>query len=174
MNTKFEVLWLLDFSAVNVSTNLKRKPIILGNLYRLNMMFSLYGTKNRHKISTSCFIRFISANESECSMKACQCDTQLVYKMSNIFETKSDIFDFTKTYKSGYNPYTQCRKARTTSDKKADKCCGEETNRYPFYSMRGQKACCKNRTYDTAMFTCCEDGSLVSLGRRCFRNPFSK
>jgi len=114
------------------------------------------------------------SNESECSMKACQCDTQLVYKMSNIFETKSDIFDFTKTYKSGYNPYTQCRKARTTSDKKPDTCCGEETNRYPFYSMRGQKACCKNRTYDTGMFTCCEDGSLISLGRRCFRNPFSK
>ena len=35
---------------------------------------------------------------------------------------------------------------------KTDKCCEDETNRYPFYSMRGQKACCKSRTYDTGSF----------------------
>ena len=121
-------------------------PLIIVSLSRNKMhLRSLLQYSLTYLYPENVFRNHILAKAFECSMKACQCDTQLVYKMSAIFESKSDIFDLTKTYKSGYNPYTQCRKARTTSDKKADKCCGDETNRYPFYSMRGQKACCKSR-----------------------------
>lgn len=41
-----------------------------------------------------------------------------------------------------------------------DKCCGEQPERFPYKSLDGQRDCCVNKTFDTVLRQCCEDGSV--------------
>lgn len=39
-------------------------------------------------------------------------------------------------------------------------CCGQYPKRYPFHTYNGDRACCVNKTYNSILNQCCEDGSV--------------
>lgn len=39
-------------------------------------------------------------------------------------------------------------------------CCGSYPVRFPFRTMNGERACCGEKTFNTQLLSCCEDGSV--------------
>jgi len=110
-----------------------------------------------------------ASNEDSCALRSCECDTELVYKLSDLLANDPKNFNIMNSYEKGFSPYSQCIEKRMMSDRKSDKCCGEFPDRFPFWSNMSQKACCGSKTYDVNLFDCCHGAKLVPKSMNCPR-----
>lgn len=69
-------------------------------------------------------------------------------------------------HSNGFDPAANCTKTPRTgvnSNRRAGpkECCGTYPNRFSYKTDGGLRACCGDRTYNTAKFSCCDNGQIA-------------
>jgi len=95
---------------------------------------------------------------SNCAARACMVENYFVVRMVRLF-LHSVPFDPSLKHDLGhFDPKVDCpTKEGVKSDKE---CCGEYPLRFPYKHLNGDRACCVDRTYNTNVLMCCDDGSV--------------
>lgn len=90
-----------------------------------------------------------------CASHACIIEGNFVTGMFDLLLSGFAIDDNLK-HANGFNVDVECP---TKSGMKSDKaCCGNYPKRFSYKTYGGDRACCQQRTYDTQVLTCCNDG----------------
>ena len=96
-------------------------------------------------------------NDNDCATTACITEGNFVRDI--ILEViVNGYFDVSKKHANGFDVNVECNHKTGTHAQRV--CCGEYPNRFPYNSKDGVKGCCGQNVYDTAMFECCQDGSV--------------
>lgn len=162
---------------VDKKTGKNYRCISRGNGYAYNLHFDQNDFANRDKRSIECMD---DPNDDDirhsCRRSLCECDRQFAedlragmgewkeenrQKMQNIPGTGG-----LKEWVGGFDPKDKCVASGNGSGdnagQKPDQCCGFKGGvRLPFYSNQGRVKCCGDKTYDSLIYTCCEDGRLT-------------
>lgn len=98
-------------------------------------------------------------NHTNCQKRLCKVEgwfIQSILKKTYADGVIPDIFAYSHET-AGFKPEEQC--LRTPSKNPEVDCCGEYPRRFTFRHSSGNRACCKGRTYNAAVLSCCDDGS---------------
>lgn len=76
------------------------------------------------------------------------------------FKHENGVFDFEATCQADVDKKTKTGSGNGTRELS---CCGSYPNRFPFATGAGNRECCVDKTYNTNIFMCCDDGQ-VRLG----------
>jgi len=98
----------------------------------------------------------------ECKTAACIIEANFLANIFKAFfqmrQRPADMF----IHKNGFDPENSCPySAMKPSWSAGDKeCCGTHPERYPFMAENGLRGCCGERTYNSGVMDCCEDGGI--------------
>lgn len=113
-------------------------------------------------------------NKDPCSIRACQCDVELVNNL--VLAAGDESYNVPSlTEYGGFDPNVQCVSGGTgagASGRKPDQCCGDYPKRFPFFAGEGQRACCAGKTYNTDSLECCPSGDIKGVGSCESNNPY--
>lgn len=102
-----------------------------------------------------------------CSRSICECDKNLA---RNVHAHLEDTYS--RKYSNKEDPVRHAFEEncvaldRSMEKLTPDACCGEYPNRFPFDSLKGNKACCGGKTFLLDYFTCC-NSNIVALDFTC-------
>ena len=113
------------------------------------------------------------SNKYSCRRQICECDKKLAEDLKAAVDAGAynqlfllDNKGRPKNQNSAFDPDATCKHDDNGTNRGELKCCGDGYSvRMPYYDNNGQKACCKNRTYNTLVQTCCA-GEVVG-GTTC-------
>jgi len=95
---------------------------------------------------------------SNCAARACMVENYFVVRMVRLF-LHSVQFDPSLKHDLGhFDPKVDCPTKEGVKSEK--ECCGEYPLRFPYKHLNGDRACCVDRTYNTNVLMCCDDGSV--------------
>lgn len=93
-----------------------------------------------------------------CANWACRIEGYFVQQLIFFFVNGNQM-DSSLNHSNGFDPMVSCP---TTTGIDSDKeCCNEQPLRFPYKTYEGGRGCCNDRTYDTTVWQCCNDGSLA-------------
>ena len=96
-----------------------------------------------------------------CAHWNCQCDANLAKQMVTL--VMRGEFDPRNVHSNPeFDASRQCE--WTGNYETHDECCGTYPLRFPFSTGYGNRACCMNKTYNTAEGICCDDGVVSGSG----------
>lgn len=96
--------------------------------------------------------------KSTCAAQACMVENYFVVSTMRIF-LSGIKFDMSVRHDLGnFHPRDDCPIATGIKSEKA--CCGEQPLRFPYKHLNGDRGCCGEKTYNTQMMMCCNDGSI--------------
>jgi len=96
--------------------------------------------------------------KSNCAARACMVENYFVVRMVRLF-LHSVQFDPSLKHDLGlFDPKVDCPTKEGVKSEK--ECCGEYPLRFPYKHLNGDRACCVDRTYNTNVLMCCDDGSV--------------
>ena len=67
--------------------------------------------------------------------------------------------DSSLNHSNGFDPMVNC--PTTTGVDSEKECCDEQPLRFPYKTYGNARGCCVDRTYDTTVWQCCNDGTLA-------------
>lgn len=96
---------------------------------------------------------------SSCKTRSCMVEMKFMLSyLSEVFKGTINTDD-QFSHNNGFDFNNECK--RPSPDVNPEKaCCGDYPERYSYRTVGGVRACCNNRTYNTQLFTCCQDGSI--------------
>lgn len=96
-----------------------------------------------------------------CRRSMCECDKRLAEKLRENFSVWNDQFSTSL----GNFDTSVCVAPRGTGpgDEGEPECCGNQFGgaRFPFNNRNGKRSCCGGKTFDTQMFQCCGDQTVL-------------
>lgn len=107
-----------------------------------------------------------ASNVSPCQTNLCIIEG---YFVQNIFKLMFQQFYYPEVAqfsgKTGaFDKEIQCSILGSSNDSELS-CCGVYPERFPFKSQDGGRACCKNKTFATEFYVCCENGTVKPPGQ---------
>merc|ERR1711981_928282 len=101
-----------------------------------------------------------------CRRPICECDKKLAEDLRENFEFwtvghHQTQGTFVPTQECIHTP---CANGNCGGGEGPPECCGEYPARFPFKTMGGARSCCGDRTFDTTIQECCQNGDLAAIG----------
>jgi len=98
-----------------------------------------------------------------CRRSMCECDKRLAEQLRENFDQWSDEYS---TALGDFDPTNECvvEEGKGNGGVKGEpECCGDQFggSRFPFNNRDGNRGCCGSKTYDTQMFACCADKTVL-------------
>merc|ERR1712048_601116 len=117
-------------------------------------------TVTDHELYEHC----VSMNPTNmCAARACTVETAFVENMLAYLLSGVGIPYETYAHRNGFDSSTDagCPVKKAAPGVGASKaCCGGYPNRYPFKTLDGDRECCGQRTYQTALLSCCSGNKV--------------
>lgn len=96
--------------------------------------------------------------KNNCAARTCMVENYFVIRLVRLFLHGVKFDPSVKHTLGSFDPKADCPiKDGVKSEKE---CCGEYPLRFPYKTLFGDRACCGERTYNTAIMMCCDDGSV--------------
>lgn len=96
--------------------------------------------------------------KSNCAARACMVENYFVVRTMRLF-LHGVKFDPSLKHSLGlFDPKGDCPLKNGIKSEK--ECCGSYPLRYPYKHLNGDRGCCGEKTYNTQMMMCCDDGSV--------------
>lgn len=103
-----------------------------------------------------------------CKIRSCCCDIMFAQGLLDIFFS-GVVFDPTLKHELGWDfegncPRPTCNDPSGYCPAPVKECCGAYPERFPFAPKNGARGCCVNKTYNTLMLECCDNGVTKKVG----------
>merc|ERR1712048_440803 len=98
-----------------------------------------------------------------CRRSMCECDKRLAEQLREHFSIWDDQYS-TVLGDTKFDTSTCVSNSNGLGgDQGQPQCCGDQYGgaRFPYNDRNGQRGCCGQKTYDTSMFTCCGDQTVM-------------
>jgi len=96
-----------------------------------------------------------NTNTVSCENWACKIEGYFVQQLL-LFFTYGGPINHDNRHANGFDAATMC--PVTTGVDSERQCCDEQPLRFPYKTYDGARDCCVSHTFDTNMYSCCDDG----------------
>jgi len=94
---------------------------------------------------------------NSCENWACKIEGYFVQQLLQYF-VNGGLINQDNRHDNGFDPNLSCP-TKDGPDSERE-CCDQQPLRFPFKTYDGSRDCCINHTFDTNMFSCCNDGTV--------------